>query len=320
MELSELMQKISTGNIPHFLVLFGEEQKIVDIYIDNICKKYKKVYVDNVPDAIKKSGMKSLDKSKKAYIVNEDSEFLLREEVWETIENNFKNNILIVRYHSLDKRGKFYNKNKQNSVEFTHLADNVLNTYINRDCPGLSDENAIKIIKFCNNDYGRICMEIDKVRNYYDMIASESEISGGEMNYDECFEELEKQGIFKKEIGDITFELTDAVLGGYPDKAIKKLYEAKLKGEPVMMISSILYNGFRNLLAYQGVGANKTGVMEKTGMTKGEVYRCSKLAGGYSIKEIIRNIFICQKVESGIKTGWIDEEIALEYLVLSCLK
>ena len=320
MELSELMQNIATGNIPHFLVLFGEEQKIVDLYIDKICKSYKKVYVDYVPDAIKKSGMKSLDKSRKAYIVNEDSEFLLREEVWETIENNFKNNILIVRYHSLDKRGKFYNKNKQNSVEFTHLADNVLNTYINRDCPGLSDENAIKIIKFCTNDYGRICMEIDKVRNYYDMIARESEISGGEMNYDECFEELEKQGIFKKEIGDITFELTDAVLGGYQDRAIKKLYEAKLKGEPVMMISSILYNGFRNLLAYQGVGANKTGVMEKTGMTKGEVYRCSKLVGGYSIKEIIRNIFICQKVESGIKLGTIDEEIALEYLVLSCLK
>lgn len=320
MELSELMQRISTGNIPHFLVLFGEEQKIVDIYIDNICKKYKKVYLESVSEAIKKSGMKSLDKSKKAYIVNEDKDFLLKEEAWENIINSFKHNILIVRYHTLDKRGKFYNKNKQNSVEFTHLSDNVLNTYINRDCPGLSEENAIKIIKFCNNDYGRICMEIDKIKNYYELISIESEISGGEMDYDECFEELEKQGIFRKEIGDITFQLTDAVLGGYAETAIKKLYEAKLKGEPVMMISSILYNGFRNLLAYQGVGANKTGVMEKTGMTKGEIYRCSKLVGGYSIKEIIRNIFLCQKVESGIKTGWIDEEIALEYLVLSCLK
>lgn len=320
MELSELMHSIATGNIPHFLVLFGEEQKIVDLYIEQICKNYKKVYVDYVSDAIKKSGMKSLDKSKKAYIVNGDSEFLTREEAWENIMNSFKHNILIVRYHTLDKRGKFYNKNKQNSVEFTHLSDDVLNTYINRDCPGLSEENAIKIIKFCNNDYGRICMEIDKIKHYYELISLESEISGCEMDYDECFEELEKQGIFRKEIGDITFELTDAVLSGYAETAIKKLYEAKLKGEPVMMISSILYNGFRNLLAYQGVGSNKTGVMEKTGMTKGEIYRCSKLVGGYSIKEIIRNIFICQKVESGIKTGWIDEEIALEYLVLSCLK
>ena len=67
MELSELMQRISTDNIPHFLVLFGEEQKIVDIYIDNICKKYKKVYLDSVSDTIKKSGMKSLDKSKKTF-------------------------------------------------------------------------------------------------------------------------------------------------------------------------------------------------------------------------------------------------------------
>ena len=154
MELSELMQKISTGNIPHFLVLFGEEQKIVDIYIDNICKKYKKVYLESVSEAIKKSGMKSLDKSKKAYIINEDKNFLLKEDAWENIINSFKHNILIVRYHTLDKRGKFYNKNKQNSVEFTHLSDDVLINYIHQKLSDLSDENCTKLISWCNNDYG----------------------------------------------------------------------------------------------------------------------------------------------------------------------
>ena len=36
MELIDLMKKISEDNIPHFLILFGEEQKIIDIYINNI--------------------------------------------------------------------------------------------------------------------------------------------------------------------------------------------------------------------------------------------------------------------------------------------
>ena len=87
-----------------------------------------------------------------------------------------------------------------------------------------------------------------------------------------------------------------------------------------MMIASILYNGFRNLLAYQGLGSNKQGAVERTGLSKGDIWRCSKNVGGYSIEEVKRNMLICQNIESGIKTGHVDEDIALEYLVLSCLK
>ena len=47
---------------------------------------------------------------------------------------------------------------------------------------------------------------------------------------------------------------------------------------------------------------------------------CSKNAGGYSIEEVKRNMLICQNIESRIKMGTVDEDIALEYLVLSCLK
>ena len=55
-------------------------------------------------------------------------------------------------------------------------------------------------------------------------------------------------------------------------------------------------------------------------MTKGELWGCTKNVGGYSIEEVKRNMLFCQKVESGIKMGTIDEDIALEYLVLSCLR
>ena len=110
------------------------------------------------------------------------------------------------------------------------------------------------------------------------------------------------------------------MLGGYPQESIKKLDEAKRKGEPVMTITYILYSGFRNLLAYQGLGSNKKDAMERTGLTKGELYGCTKNVGGYNIKEVKRNMLFCQEIESGIKMGKIDEDIALEYLVLNCLK
>ena len=314
MELIDLMKKISEDNIPHFLILFGEEQKIIDIYINNIRDKIlaKKVVKESVSSVVKNIGKKSIDKCKKLYIVTDDIAFTKLEDNLESVKNAVNKDYVILRYNSLDKRSAFIRKNQQNIVEFSHLSDEVLQQYIYRDLPDLSDENVSKLISYCNNDYGRILLEVDKIKQYSSVRT--------DLTIDSCFVQLDKQGLFHKEIGDITFELTDAVLGGYPEKAIQKLDEAKRKGEPAMMISSILYNGFRNLLAYQGLGKNKQGAMERTGMTKGELWGCTKNVGGYSMEEVKRNMLFCQKVESGIKMGTIDEDIALEYLVLSCLK
>ena len=319
MELVDLMKSISCNSIPHFLILYGEEQKIIDIYIQNIVQSVggKRVVVDNVSQVIKDNGKKSLDKSIKVYVSTEDTAFMTKDESWENVRNSMRKNYIILRYHSLDKRSAFVKKNQKSIVEFSHLSDEVLQQYIYRDLPDLIDENVSKLISYCNNDYGRILLEIDKIWQ-----AQSSRLSNFNINLDsnDCFEELDKQGLFHKEIGDITFELTDAVLGGYPEKAVQKLDEAKRKGEPAMMIASILYNGFRNLLAYQGLGSNKQGAVERTGLSKGDIWRCSKNIGGYSIEEVKRNMLICQNIESGIKTGTVDEDIALEYLVLSCLK
>lgn len=319
MELLDLMKKISNNDIPHFLILFGEEQAILDVYIKTILSKVqgKQVSLDSVSSVIKNIGRKSIDKSIKVYTIIDDSAFYKAEDNWESVKKMITKDFVILKYHTLDKRSAFVRKNQQNIVEFSHLSNDVLQQYIQRDLPDLSDENVSKLISYCNNDYGRILLEVDKIWQ-----AQSSRLSNFNINLDsnDCFEELDKQGLFHKEIGDITFELTNAVLGGYPETAIQKLDEAKRKGEPAMMIVSILYNGFRNLLAYQGLGKNKQGAMERTGMTKGELYGCTKNVGGYNIDEVKRNMLFCQEIESGIKMGKIDEDIALDYLVLTCIK
>ena len=315
MELSELMKKIAGNNIPHYLVLYGQEQTILDMYIKQILNvtQAQSVYADTIASVIKHCGKKSLNKSVKCYIVSDDLSYLKAETVWDKIKKDFKKSkdYLILRYHTLDKRDKFSHNNKENLTEFAHLSDGVLQQYIYKDLPDLSEKNALSLIDYCNYDYGRILMEIDKIKQYMSVRT--------DLTVDSCFNQLDKQGLFHKEIGDITFELTNAVLGGYTDQAVVKLDEAKRKNEPAMMIASILYSGFRNLLAYQGLGKNKQGAMERTGLTKGELYGCSKNIGGYSLSEVKRNMLFCQQVESGIKTGLIDEDIALDYLVLHCL-
>ena len=319
MELLDLMKKISQNDIPHFLILFGEEQKILDIYIEHILSttKGKRICKDSVSSVMQSVGKKSLDKSIKVYTVIDDMDFLTTDKKWDSVKQSLKRDYLILRYHSLDKRSAFIKHNKKDSVEFSYLSKDVLCQYISRDLPDLSEENATKLIEYCGGDYGRILMEIDKIWQ-----CQSHRFTNFNLNLDsnDCFEELDKQGLFHKEIGDITFELTDAVLGGYPEKAIQKLDEAKRKCEPAMRIVTILYSGFRNLLAYQGLGKNKKEAMERTGLTKGEIWGCNKNMGGYTLSELRRNMLLCQKVESGIKMGDIDEDIALEYLVLNCLK
>lgn len=317
MELVDLMKRISSNDIPHFLILFGEEQTILNIYLTHILEvtKTKRISADSVSYIMQNINKKSLDKSIRLYVVQDDMTFLTAEDSWETVRNTPTKDYIILRYHSLDKRSAFVKKNQQNLVEFSRLTKEVLQTYISKDLPDLSEKNSSKLVEYCNYDYGRILMEIDKIKQWQEHYTD----SEGVPKTDSVFKLLDKQGLFHKEIGDITFELTNAVLGGYTQTAIQKLDEAKRKGEPAMMIISILYTGFRNLLAYQGLGSNKQGAMERTGMTKGELYGCTKNVGGYSIAEVKRNMLKCQEIEAGIKMGTIDEDIALEYAVLSCL-
>lgn len=313
MELVDLMKRISSNDIPHFLILFGEEQTILNIYLTHILEvtNTKRISADSVSYVMQNINKKRFDKSVRLYVVQDDMAFLRAEDSWETVRDTPTKDYIILRYHSLDKRSAFVKKNQQNLVEFARLSKEVLQTYISKDLPDLSEKNSSKLVEYCNYDYGRILMEIDKIKQYSSVRT--------DLTIDSCFVQLDKQGLFHKEIGDITFELTNAILGGYPETVIQKLDEAKRKGEPAMMIVSILYNGFRNLLAYQGLGSNKQGAMERTGMTKGELYGCTKNVGGYSIAEVKRNMLKCQEIEAGIKMGTIDEDIALEYAVLSCL-
>lgn len=313
MKLVDLMKRISSNDIPHFLILFGEEQTILNIYLTHILEvtKSKRISADSVSYIMQNINKKRFDKSVRLYVVQDDMTFLRAEDSWETVRDTPTKDYIILRYHSLDKRSAFVKKNQQNLVEFARLSKEVLQTYISKDLPDLSEKNSSKLVEYCNYDYGRILMEIDKIKQYSSVRT--------DLTIDSCFVQLDKQGLFHKEIGDITFELTNAILGGYPETAIQKLDEAKRKGEPAMMIVSILYTGFRNLLAYQGLGSNKQGAMERTGMTKGELYGCTKNVGGYSIAEVKRNMLKCQEIEAGIKMGTIDEDIALEYAVLSCL-
>lgn len=314
MQLAELMKVLADGsNTPHYMIWYGEEQKILDLYIDRLCQFYKPVKCVSVQSALNQISVKSLDKSAKVYIVNEDEEYKKNEDAWESVcaKFNKSKHILLLRYSEINKKNTFYGRQKDYFVEFVHLQEEVLLGYVYKELPQITEENAIRLCAMCGNDYGRILLESDKINQY-------AKAHGLEVNA--SFNTLVSQGVIFGEVGDITFELTNAVLGGYCDLAIKKLDEALRKGEPSLRIASILYNGFRNLLSYEGLGKDKRDATKKTGLLGWQIKQCIELAGGYNVNELMANMILCQSVESGIKSGTIDEDNALEYMVLHCLK
>lgn len=317
MELQSLMQGIMSKNIPKFLIFFGEEQKIADIYVEKIIELgYKRQDIDTVAQAVAKCSTKSLDKTSKLYVVCEDKDYQKAENSWEKVKSIVESsgNVLLIRYGSINKTYKFYKRNSQDMVEFKHLDNNILSGYISRLLPRLSHEPVDMLCEMCGNDYGRIILECDKIKQYQEYLNVDEE------HTDDCFYGLLEQGAIYSEIGDITFQLTNAIAYGDMDNALKLLDSAKRAGEPALRICSILYTNFKNMLSILCLGSDRSNASARTGIENRYLYSIMKHTGAYSIKECIRNVRICQEVESGIKTGRVDAETALDYLLVSLMR
>ena len=63
MELVDLMKRISSNDIPHFLILFGEEQTILNIYLTHIQEitNTKRISADSVSYIMQNINKKRFD-------------------------------------------------------------------------------------------------------------------------------------------------------------------------------------------------------------------------------------------------------------------
>ena len=322
-KLPQLMQELVNNQVPHYNIFTGEEIAVQKIYIDKILEGYKRVDCDSVTQALQKSRTKSLTGSNRAFIVVDDNLYMKDEKAWEIAQNAFtkaSKNILIIIYSNIDKRSKkFLSKNDEYIVSFDRLSDDVLVKYIQKDID-LSDENSQKLVELCESDYSRILLEIDKIFHYRAYIFTHLECGGDIVEADKAFEELLKQGVIYQPIGDITFKLTDAVLRGELDTTEKYLKMAIEKEESPILVLSVLYTGFHNMLMVMDLGSNKKDASKRTGLTPFQVGQATKNIGGYKREEVKRALFIIQDVESGIKTGKYDMETAMQYAILEIMR
>ena len=168
MELSKLKAQIKTKSPEAFYIFCGDEWKVQEIYINELSKLYdRRLYIDSIRDVYTQLKHTSFIKQRTLYIVRDDHDIMTNEKLQAQLSSLLADNTLILLVSSVDKRTKFYKTYSESFVEFNALERAVLKRYVQKEIK-LSDKNTELLIELCESNYGRILLEIDKIRRYAD--------------------------------------------------------------------------------------------------------------------------------------------------------
>ena len=302
MEIADVKQHIKTGKLDKVYIFYGEEYAIIKLYLKMMAEKanLELTYADSVMDLMTGVRTKSLIQFHHLYVVMDDKEYLTNEKMQERF-NGLKDDIVVLYYTNADKRLKFWKQNKDRAVEFAPLDARILTKYIKKEVP-LSDGMCQRLIDICGTDYGRILLEIDKLKAY-------CKAEGFEENT--ALEVLIDEGVIYRNPKDAIFAFVDAFLERNPAKAYDLLQQSKAVGEANMVILSVLYNNVKTLLQIQSSSDYKA-----LGLTNWQIFNVKKHTDNYTNGELVKILKLIRKCERGIKTGEIPDELSVEYVMV----
>ena len=309
MDLSVVKQHIMSGKFNKYYIFTGPEIVVRSEYITRIAKAKNapiKTF-ETFVELSKFARTSSLLSNTSIYVITDDMSLISDDKAQDVIQDAraFRNDILILVFNNIDKRNKFYKRFKDDLVEFEYLSTDILVKYIKKEAPDLSIEACKRLVENCENDYSRILTELDKVKQYKD---------AKNMMWDEAFRRLLVVKALYVPHRDAIFEFIDAVLTKKKKASYSLLKEAYASGEYTLNLLGNLFNNAKYTLQVQTYGG--TGKLtDVTGLTPFQI----KLAMGrrdyYSDKELVRLMKLSREAEVGIKTGRIDDEVAVEYVL-----
>lgn len=325
MELPEVLASIRDNKPLNCYIFTGSEGAVQKVYINMLAERTGATIVrlDTVADAVRALSQRTLTDEKKLFVVFDDMAFTKAEKAWQTVFDRAaaSKHILVLQYSKLDGRLKFSKRNKEIICVFDVLGPDIAASYVKKQLPDLSADLAVQLAEACGYDYGRILTETDKVNQYYRAIKKYSSdkpvMDGTDVN--DAAVALLQNGVIYKPIGDITFAFTDAIMYRDTESTMQYLQQAITKGEPELVVLTVLYNNFRSALLVQGLGNDRSNAAKRTGLTPFQVKLASEKIGYYSLSEIQTNLRTIQEIEYGIKTGTFDTSMALAYAATTCL-
>jgi DNA polymerase III delta subunit len=312
MQLHELKEQLVKKTLQPLYIFTGEEIAIMNIYIDKIAKLTgsKAKRVDSVGSIFGKLQNQSFMNKSSCYIIRDDKEYLAQEKIWDTLNSGAVqgDNVIILVYSNLDKRSKFYKHHVDMFTEFEKLLPEVLAKYIKKEV-GLDVKKGVQFAELCDCNYSRILLECDKIKHL--AAARKCDI---EMAYSIAV----KEKLIHVEPKDVIFELIDAVCKRQINRSYTLLEELMSINESPLGIISLLYTNFRSMLLVQSAGAGAD-ITKRTGLTGWQVKLAKEKGVHYSIGELVKAIRTIRETEKGIKTGMIEQVMAIDYILANVM-
>lgn len=307
MNINKLKSDIKDKTVKHYLLFSGSEWMIQSLYIKQIAKVFnKKVkYIDTLDDIFSKVKNNSFLSDSFVYVVRDDKSLLQDKGLQDSIVGTLKDNFLIHILTSVDKRTSFYKQFQEDIIEFESLSDNILKKYVRKEV-NLSDKNCDFLIQLCEHDYGRILLEIDKIKIYSDIT---------NLSYDQSFEKLIDDGTIYVPAYSAVFDFVDAVMQRNVSLAFDLLFRCREEGETTLGILSALYGACKHTLQVQSCDSKD--VVSVTGLTSWQINLVRSYLNKYRIGELVYMLKFIQKMESGIKSGKVEESYTVEYLLVN---
>lgn len=306
MKLPELMQAIKKHTIPKLLVFVGTEYALINEYVEQIEKRMQleKYSVASACSVLTSNRVMTLTKKSRLYISKYEKQILTSEKCWENVKNLGDNYVIIILTQT-DKRGKFYKYFEDNIVEFVELDASTVKNMVGKRV-NLSDKLLNRLLLGCANNYGRVLLEIQKIKS----LAEEEHCSD-----EEAYKKLLQYGVIYEEPTTQIQEFIKAVMNG--DYAcFDILLQLKRNNESAFVLLVWLYNNIRNQLIVQTVSKVST---ESTGLNYYAMKECLERKGCYSVKELIHALNVVKRVEQGLKNGLYEESWAIEYILVNIL-
>ena len=310
MDINIVKQQIKNKDPKHFYMFVGEEVEVMRIYINKIaeCINVKPTYADTVAEIMPKLSSNSLFSTPQCYVIREDADFIKSDAVQDFFDEKIQNkNIVILAFYSLDKRTKFYKAYNDSIVYFERLNERILSSYLTKEI-NLSERNMKILMEICEFDYGRCLLEIDKIKRF------DHEMTIGK---DNAFEHLLYTGTIYEPPYDAIFDFVDAVLKRKIKLSYNLYQQCRDIGESNLALLSVLQSNAKAVLQVQSCTSKD--VANSTGLTGFQIKCAKDKCGYYKNRELVNMMRLIQKVERGIKTGEIDEQVSIEYVLVNVL-
>lgn len=137
------------------------------------------------------------------------------------------------------------------------------------------------------------------------------------LDYDKAFEKLLEDGTLYKPPKDAIFDFVDAILDRKVNLSYNLFEQCKAVGEVTMVMLSVLYTNAKAVLQVQSCESKD--ISKSTGLTGWQIQNAKKHLDVYEDWELVDMLRLIHQCEKGIKTGKIDENYVMDYILGSIL-